>query len=505
MISYYMQCAITTITGPVLIIIDLSLDLLDASYETRALVAAFKRIYSTVAATNAFFAFSLVAASVARLRQDAFLFEIMFMKKLNQLQVAIVILSTAYGYIQGRDQFKKQGIKVSSCALGVVIVVLWIVFFSNAGHVPYSTLKIYHKIIAGCVERWGYEKLGLDATKPQKPPKPESALKSFVEFVEGIGFMLAFLIGIPIVMGLLTLITIFFNWLVSTIGKTIDRIKRSDSPFAKPLQWTGYGILWLITAIIYPFVLLHQAVHYAWKHYSKEISLAILGAILLSPAVPVFILYSFQLTTLRRYMHTADSKAWGDDQWGFGQITAVLLWGPVVMQLMDVLLMHSVRKEAAEYYEVEKKPVQQRPAARPAAASQRQPAASAQGAIVTPPAATEETNTAQPPPYSANIPTSPVVDPASPSSPTSAPSSTVTTTAPDHLAPPPPATANGDTATSTSLSANHPPSSEIDLALAGNLRKRTTFDSTFEEDGERDGDDDDEDGQRRGELEEYRN
>lgn len=471
MISYYMQCAITSVTGPFLIIIDLALIYLGASRGKRAWVAAFKRIHNTVTATNALFAFSLVTASVARWRQGAFLFEIMFMKKLNQLQASLVILSAGYNLIQGKPQFLKAQVTPSNVVLGVILVILWLVFFSNAGFVPYSTLNIYRKIITGCVERWGYERLGLNATKPEKKQPPTTPLKSFLEFLETVGFMIAFVIGVPVAMGIMGVVGALLGLIVTEIERAIQHIKNSNNLLLRSLQWITHGILWAIVASIYPFALLYQGVRYAWKHHSKPISLVILGVILLSPALPVWILYSVQLDTLRQYMQTANSKSWSDNQWGFGQITAVLLWGPVAMQIIDVLFVKDLREEAAELYEIESEstgpPAGRAPSTGGSTHRPVMPPATTATAQESTAAAQARTSTEapQPPPYS---PASPIVEPATPASPS--------------------ATAGGPTATSSSLQPPPPPTTtmtqEIDLSLAGNLRKRTTFDSTVENDGE---------------------
>ena len=262
MISYYMQVAITIASGPILIIFDILAEHRNASYDTRSLLAGLKQVHGTVTSTNTFFAFSLIAASVARWKQGAFLFEIMFMKKINQLQIAVVTLSFAYGLFQQGDH--RQKLAFSAIVLAIILVVLWFVFFINVGYVPYATLNIYHKIIAGCVQKWGYQQLGLDATKPAQKQKPESPLKSFLGFLEAVGYMLAFLLATMLVTFAITIMTAICNWIAERTAAMIRRIRASETPGDKFLHWLGHIALRALQLAVYPFAMLHRFLRNTW-------------------------------------------------------------------------------------------------------------------------------------------------------------------------------------------------------------------------------------------------
>ena len=217
---------------------------------------------------------------------------------------------------------------------------------------------------------------------------------------------------------------------------------------------------------------------------------------LLSPAVPVFVLYTISLQTLRRYMQTADSSAWGDNQWGFGQILAPLLWGPVVLQLIDCLLMDEPREEAANRFGVKRTTTTARPRATPILGSvQSNSTAVAQ---ITPAMARSGSNSQPPPPaYTAAVPTSPVIVPSSPLSPSS---TQVATQGPsptqqqqthhDTTIETAAAQCSSLAASATSSSTLQPQNAatEGDPGLVGTFRKRTTFDSTTGEDANDDTD-----------------
>ena len=226
------------------------------------------------------------------------------------------------------------------------------------------------------------------------------------------------------------------------------------------------------------------------QKHSKFMSIIIFGLMLLSPAVPVFVLYTISLQTLRRYMQTADSSAWGDNQWGFGQILAPLLWGPVVLQLIDCLLMDEPREEAAKRFGVKKTATTARPRATPILGSVQ---GNSTAVTQTTPAIARSGSNSQPPPpaYTAAVPTSPVIVPSSPLSPsvtqvaTQGPSPTQhQQTNHDTTIGTAAAQSSAMTASATSSSTLQPQNAatEGDPGLVGSFRKRTTFDSTTGDD-----------------------
>ena len=272
MISYYMQVAITIASGPILTIFDLMAEHRNASYGTRSLLAGLKQVHVTVTSTNTFFAFTLIAASVARWKQGAFLFEIMFMKKINQLQIAVVILSHAYWLFQqvalpyGLSQRVDPELKPlpSAFILPFISLVLYFVFFCNVGLVPYATLNIYHKIIAGCVQKWGYQQLGLDATKPAQQQKQESPLKSFLEGLEAIGYVLAGVLVNVLVMLAITILNAVCDWIKERTAATIRRIRSSETPRDMLLHWLGLAALCMLQLMVHPFAMMHQFLRNTW-------------------------------------------------------------------------------------------------------------------------------------------------------------------------------------------------------------------------------------------------
>jgi hypothetical protein len=67
-------------------------------------IDAAKDIHASILATNVFTAFTLAIASIVRLRQHAFLFELMFIKKLNLLQLILVVVSWIFAGLLLSDE-----------------------------------------------------------------------------------------------------------------------------------------------------------------------------------------------------------------------------------------------------------------------------------------------------------------------------------------------------------------------------------------------------------------
>jgi hypothetical protein len=107
-------------------------------------------------------------------------------------------------------------------------------------------------------------------------------------------------------------------------------------------------LTWILYSIWYSFYLpfkcvkgisqpTWQATIIAAYSAARWVGWVVLATSLMASFLPPAILYTVQLARYRSYMQTADSSSYDDNQWGFGQVTAVLVWGPAFMQLFDIV------------------------------------------------------------------------------------------------------------------------------------------------------------------------
>jgi hypothetical protein len=278
MISYITHVAIACLLIPVTLIMDLWVSHASPQPLIKSL-AVLRGTRGSFYSINAFFCISVLVAAIIRYRQMPSIFEIWFIDTLVIMQLCVVI--TVAIFSMPMAIFKKEPFNlISSWIIGIA---QHSVTYSNS--ISPSAFLIYYTLAKDCHSLRNFADLSVYFS-------PEYTAKEHAKWI-GIAFVIAF--GVFMVTFAL----------VAFLGRLFRLYKR---------PWLRTCPRWLL---VY--------------------SLKVVATIFLTLNVSVFILMVITLVRQRQTIRETSGENYKDDEWGYGQTTAVLLWTPILWKVIQAV------------------------------------------------------------------------------------------------------------------------------------------------------------------------
>ncbi len=295
MISYILQGVSSLLFGPLLAVLslyigsDLSSDSLLELPSKLWITENFVPVARSLHQTNIIIAFSVLLASIIRLDQVRPVTEVDFIKDLA-LYECWTALICAFSYFPIHESSKTR-----NTVIGLYAAVTWYlaVVISNSGY-PSSYGEALQAITTYCIRQGDWPVPTMNIVVPDEPKKQDSAWPS--------GIWVLLVVSAPI---------------LGAVGVA-----------------TGFvllGILVLIGMLLAkPYLLLCRLLRVGpWRFVS------VAGAVGLTAVSGFYIgLWLDSLLAHRQELRLASGSAYQDNEWGFGQITALLAWIPVVQDTL---------------------------------------------------------------------------------------------------------------------------------------------------------------------------
>lgn len=286
MISYSIQGVSTFIFGPVLAILVLVLRFHANPPESHP-VKSMANISKTVYQANMFLALSTYVASIIRITKVPPLAELSFIKVLGLYQFFIIVGAAMCQDYVLRTTTRKALSMYFYLIVGIILN--FVVVFLNGD--PSSKALILQQITSYCVTERDYP-LSSGNNKPKTKEENKLLANSF-----------AIIIGSSVALAIVVyLILKFFK---APIKRCLAKLKDYFTRFCTFLKTTPTRFC------------------------------TILGVLLLTGywlSTCVFLLWSMQ--TLRNDLQLSTGSAYQDAEWGFGQVTVMLLWLPLVHDII---------------------------------------------------------------------------------------------------------------------------------------------------------------------------
>jgi Ca2+/Na+ antiporter len=303
-IAYIFQTVLTSIFGPLLVVYFWVINF-RSGLRIHSISPLLKDLRKVVYETNAFFCMSLIIASFVRYHQLPTILEIIFMSELVYVQgfiVFVMLICELCCKVLLKEELHKLWI------LYYTAIMLTQMFESYSFSIPSSDFPIYYQIAVACHKTRHF----VDISKYFAPTLNSRAALKWLLIGFAIGF--AAQLGISVFMGM------FYESLRRFMRRILPR--------------------WLI------------------KNGDNLFHVLILVAYFVD-----LILDSRSLIVTRKLIRAAAGDSFQDDDWGYGQTTAVLLWAPFfwkltvkgiselleISQVSNLILKRTLFAAAAEY------------------------------------------------------------------------------------------------------------------------------------------------------------
>jgi hypothetical protein len=269
MISYFFQAGLTCLFGPLLPIVIWLLNLRLEEDAIRKISTLLRKLQASVYGINVFFCISLLIAGVVRYRQVPSIMEIIFISTLVEVQV-LVIMSILCAQLY--DYFLNQSTLGAAWNSYYSLISCVQVAFGYSISVPARVFPVYFKLANECHTQKQFINM---ASYFALTSNKSSTLKWW-----SIGLLIGFAFAV-----LPKLLAKFFRWIKSILLRIMPGwLKRH-----------GESIFMILVLLLYVYDVLSA---------------------------------SIRLNTIRNWIEKIVGARFQDDQWGYGQTTAVLLWVP---------------------------------------------------------------------------------------------------------------------------------------------------------------------------------
>jgi hypothetical protein len=278
-------------------------DISEANRKSK-LSAIFAKLALSVNESNSFIALATNIASIFRIRQVPPLYELYFIKQLARYQCALVMGSSLPLLMSfGIDKRKK-------VSIGIYLLVLLALFIAVQVISGFSTSEagILEQITTDCMDRKGY----------QLPWDFKLDTGGDIRFFKRFN-------------------AIYWPILLSLIGLMI--------PFQLFFLFKLYGLNWKRLQLDIKRYIQTNLAHFRLStRHKKYLRFAV---VTIYPTLTILwiifsVLLGRQLQMERNNMRNTSGSAYEDSQWGFGQVTVLLMWGPL---FNDIVMEYIGKKE----------------------------------------------------------------------------------------------------------------------------------------------------------------
>ena len=296
MISYILQGVSSLLFGPLLAVLSLYIGS-DASSDSLLelpsklwITESFVPVARSLHQTNIIIAFSVLVASIIRLGQVRPVAEVDFIKDLALYELWTAVICTS-SYFSIHESSKTRNTVIG---LYAAVTFFLAIIISNSGYHPSSYGEALQAITAYCIRQDDWPVPTANLVVPYEPKTQESWLP--------FGIQALFVIFSPI-LGAVGLVAGFIVMgILAYIGMLLAK----------------------------PYLLLCRLLRLGpWRFVS------VAGALALTAISGLYIgLWLNSLLAHRQELRLASGSAYQDNEWGFGQITALLAWIPVVQDTL---------------------------------------------------------------------------------------------------------------------------------------------------------------------------
>ncbi|KAF2269569.1 hypothetical protein CC78DRAFT_564807 [Lojkania enalia] len=296
MIGYICQVTLTCIFGPLLPVLFWLIRFRMSNFIT-LLKRFLLKLRSTVYNINAFYAVSIIVAILVRIKQTPSILEVYFMSELMDLQISILLsltVATVCDRIMNDAKFKNARVLYHAA------ICIASIFLSYKVALPKSAFPVYYEVALACHEIYQIKDV---SGRFQLENVDDSAFKTTWIIIGASGGAGAVISSIGVL-----------------LAKYATRI---------------YENVEKIVRIFIPVRLRRLVSKYGWTLWSISIVLLWL---------PYLVLITIPLFETQYLIKQLNGDKLNDNEWSYGQTTAVLLWMPFTWKLfIETISMSNLR------------------------------------------------------------------------------------------------------------------------------------------------------------------